>query len=315
MEQNPAIDRNAGAGGFDWAAHQYDTTPANDDMMINNNLGGLPIQVIVNRDRWQETEGDSGSSFDDIIKGTDGILANPRLIGGAGFQGCDALDQTGVARIKGLAALLPPVSAWLGSSAAVAAISASGGCPLVGPVWGEGDILIGGAGSDTITGRAGNDIIDGDKSLEVHISVRTNPADPASEIGRTDLMEHPATSGNFGPGTAGMTLQQAVFAGLVDPGNLVSVREILTPAVPTADCGTAVPLNCDTAVFSGLQASYTVTTVPTGAVLGAPGSVTTVTQDVGGGGGGGGGGGAVISDGTDTLRNIEVLQFADTATP
>ena len=84
-------------------------------------------------------------------------------------------------------------------------------------------------------------------------------------------MEHIATSGNFGPGTAGMTLQQAVFAGLVDPGNLVAVREILTPAVTAADCGTAVPVNCDTAVFSGVRANYTVTTVPTGAALGAPG--------------------------------------------
>ena len=77
MAQNAAIDRNAGAGGFDWAIHQYDTVAANDDMMINNNLGGLPIQVVVNRDRWQETEADSGSAFNDVIKGTDGVLAPP----------------------------------------------------------------------------------------------------------------------------------------------------------------------------------------------------------------------------------------------
>ena len=69
MAQNAAIDRNAGAGGFDWAIHQYDTVAAVDDMMINNNLGGLPIQVIVNRDRWQETEADSGSNFNDILRG------------------------------------------------------------------------------------------------------------------------------------------------------------------------------------------------------------------------------------------------------
>ncbi len=134
-----------------------------------------------------------------------------------GFQGCDALDQAGVARISGLAALLPPVSAWLGNATAVAALSASARCPLVGPVRGEGDILLGGAGSDTFTGRAGNDIIDGDKSLEVHITVRTDPAVATSEIGRTDLMANVATSGHFGPGTTGMTLQQAVFAALVDP--------------------------------------------------------------------------------------------------
>jgi Ca2+-binding RTX toxin-like protein len=305
MAQNPAIDRNAGAGGFDWAIHQYDTVPANDDMMINNNLPGLPVQVVVNRDRWQETEADSGSPFNDVIRGMDGVLAVPRLVAGAGFQGCDALDQAGLDRITGLAALVGPLTG--GDASTVAAASASGRCPLVGPVWGEGDILIGGTGSDLIEGRAGDDIIDGDKSLEVHITVRTDPANPATEIGRTDLMEHAATSGSFGPGTAGMTLQQAVFAGLVDPGNLVNVREIVSPVATAADCGTAVPLNCDTAVFSGLAADYTITTVPAGAVLGAPGSTTTVT-DLGTAKG-------VVTDGTDTLRNIEQLQFADTATP
>jgi len=62
MMQNPAVDRNAGAGGFDWAIHQNDTVPADDDMMINVQLTGVPIQIVVNRDRWQETEADSGSS-------------------------------------------------------------------------------------------------------------------------------------------------------------------------------------------------------------------------------------------------------------
>ena len=42
MSQNAAIDRNAGAGGFDWAIHQYDTVGADDDMTINNFLVGSP---------------------------------------------------------------------------------------------------------------------------------------------------------------------------------------------------------------------------------------------------------------------------------
>ena len=44
-----------------------------------------------------------------------------------------------------------------------------------------------------------------------------------------------------------MTLQQAVFAGLVDPGNIVAVREILNPGPGT---------DIDTAVFSGPEADY-----------------------------------------------------------
>src|SRR4051794_22282294 len=132
MAQNAAIDRNAGAGGFDWAFGQYNTAPQDDDMMINNNLGGLPIQIVINRDRWQETEADSGTSFNDVIKGTDGVLANPRLVGGAGFTGCDALDQAGVARIRGLAALLPPGTARLGAAAGTASLSFSRRGPPTG---------------------------------------------------------------------------------------------------------------------------------------------------------------------------------------
>ncbi|MCW2601473.1 MAG: heme peroxidase [Frankiales bacterium] len=292
MSANAAIDRFAGAGGFDWAIHQYDTVGANDDMMINNNLLGLPLPVVVNRDRWQETEANSGSAFNDVIRGDNAV---PSAVGGAGFTGCDVLDQAGLDRISGLAALLPPLT---GDPAPVIANSAPGYCPINGNIWGEGNILLGGAGSDTIEGRGGNDIIDGDKYLAVRISVRTNPADPATETGTTDLMEHAATSGNFGPGTAGMTLQQAVFAGLVDPGNLVSVREILSPAAGT-DTG-----SIDTAVFSDVAANYDVTTVPAGAALGDPGSVTTVVHSGGAG-----------TDGTDTLRNIENLSFSDTRAP
>ncbi len=80
-----------------------------------------------------------------------------------------------------------------------------------------------------------------------------------------------------------MTLQQAVFAGLVDPGNIVAVREILTST--TADT--------DMALFSGPRANYTVTTVGVGAAR-----VLTVTDTVG-------------TDGIDTVRNVETLRFTD----
>lgn len=297
MSANSAIDRYAGSGGFDWVTHQYDTVPANDDMMINNNLVGVPIQAVVNRDRWQEVEANSGAALNDSIKGTTGIMSQPSTLGGAGFIGCDALDAAGIARINGLGAVITPamLAAQTTTAASVKALSAvSNECPL-GPlatskVWGDGDILLGGLGSDTIEARGGNDVLDGDRYLEVHISVRTSPT--GTELGRTDLMEHVATSGNFGPGTAGMTLQEAVFAGLVDPGNLVSVRDIVTPTA--AQAAAAVGGNVDTAVYSNVASNYTVVTT---------GGVTTVTDNGGGGGG--------INDGVDTLRNFEQLRFAD----
>ncbi len=300
MSQNAAVDRNAGAGGFDWAFHQYDTAAADDDMMINNNLGGLPIQVIVNRDRWQETEADSGGSFNDVIKGTDGVLGTPRLISGGGFSGCDAIDQAGLARISGLAALLPPVASWTGTAAEVASLSASGVCPLTGPVWGEGDILLGGQGSDTITGRTGDEIIDGDQELQTLIQVNDGAGNP---LGTTDLMEGKALSGDFGPGTAGMTLQQAVFAGLVDPGNLVMARSIVnkvSTAVTPADCNAAAPKNCDTAVFAGPQSQYTITPNANGSITVTDTTSTPPTVAA-----------PATGDGADTLFHVEKLLFSD----
>ncbi len=163
MAQNAAVDRNAGAGGFDWAIHQYDTVGADDDMEINNNLVGVPIQVVVNRDRWQETEADSGVGVRRRHQGHQ--RRRHATIGGAGFTGCDALDQAGVDRITGLGALLPPLTGR--RSHRRGRRLRRGYCPLTGPVWGEGDILLGGGGSDTIAGRAADDIIDGDRALQV----------------------------------------------------------------------------------------------------------------------------------------------------
>ena len=121
-------------------------------MKINNNLVGVPLPVVVNRDRWQEVEANSGSKFDDVIRGDDEV---PSTVGGAGFSGCDVLDQTGINRIAGLGAILPAPTTPL---APVEALSPMGVCPLTGPVWGDGNILVGGLGSDKLEGRGGNDV-------------------------------------------------------------------------------------------------------------------------------------------------------------
>lgn len=207
-------------------------------------------------------------------------------------------------------------------SAPIIAASATNYCLLTGNVWGEGNILLGGAGSDTLEGCGGNDILDGDDYLNVRLSVR-NGIDDANgvdtvrdatgiEIGSTDLMENVAVTGSFGPGTTGMTLQQAVFAGKVNPGNIVAVREILSPTPVPADCGAVSPANCDTALFSGLAEEYTITT-------NADGSVTVTDLVVVGGGGGrrGGGGGArrTAADGVDTLWNMERISFCAVLDP
>jgi len=321
MAQNAAIDRNAGAGGFDWAFHQYNTIPADDDMNINQQLLGLPIQLVVNRDRWQETEADSGANFPDVIRAT----TDERITGPAGFIGCDALDNAGVDRINGLRQLVNTFPTLLSD---VVAASATKFCPLVGSapnsapgtgVWAEGNILLGGGGSDQIEGRGNNDVIDGDHMLRVRISVRANADGTGAELGTTDLMENAATAGNFGPGTTGMTLQQAVFAGLVNPGQLVATREIVSPtgvlmgasanlAAP-GDCGPIDPVthivniagttNCDTAIYSAPPDQYTVTANIDGSVTVAFNNAVKFGKD----------------DGIDTLWNMENVRFCTANDP
>ena len=127
----------------------------------------------------------------------------------------------------------------------------------------NGNIIIGGAGNDLIEGRGGDDLLDGDAWLNVRISVRS-ATDPNMQIQTVDRVKD---------------LQAAVFAGLINPGQLRIVREILS------NPGT------DTALFSGPQSEYTITNA---------GGVVTVSH-LGGTG----------ADGTDTLRNFEFLQFAD----
>ncbi len=198
MSSSGAVDAFGGFGGFDWATHQYDTVAADDDLNINRTQAKNPPSVV-NRDSWQETEAVSGSSFDDVIRGDDTV---PSTLGGRGYTGCDVLDKAGVDRIHGLAALLP--QDFTTPAGPVVAASQAGFCPVSGPVWGAGNILLGGAGSDTLEGRGGDDIIDGDRALTVRISLRTDPSDPDTEIGSTDLMEHQFT-GPFGDAHPGMT--------------------------------------------------------------------------------------------------------------
>jgi hypothetical protein len=67
------------------------------------------------------------------------------------------------------------------------------------------------------------------------------------------------------------------------------------------DCGAAVPLNCDTSIYTGPRSQYTITPNANGSTTVV--DTTTVTPAVAG----------VVAkgDGTDTLFNVERLQFAD----
>lgn len=75
-----------------------------------------------------------------------------------------------------------------------------------------GNIILGGSGSDLIEGRGGDDILDGDKWLNVRISVRANSDGTGPEIASFDSME---------------PMVPLMLNGTYNPGQLVIVREIL----------------------------------------------------------------------------------------
>ncbi|MBK8814285.1 MAG: choice-of-anchor D domain-containing protein [Methylococcaceae bacterium] len=287
----PGVEKIAGAAGYDWEIGLGDPQPQ--VMDLNLNLVGVPLPVNAVRDKFNEVEALSGWKFNDTLYGDSVIPSQVAggVVGAAGgFIGCNALDADGVARIAGLDTLVTPAMRVF-DPGPIAAATASSYCGLTaepgfagtgtpGGVWGEGNILLGGDGSDTIEGRGGNDIIDGDKYLNVRLSVRngsddTNGVDTVTdgsgaEIGSTSLMETAAVTGDFGPYAAGMTLQQAVFARKVNPGNIVLTREILRPDIVAADCNVtpaANRKNCDKAVFSGPPSEYTVVAMADGSVV------------------------------------------------
>ncbi|MCC6890688.1 MAG: hypothetical protein IT536_19360 [Hyphomicrobiales bacterium] len=157
--------------------------------------------------------------------------------------------------------------------------------------YGAGNIILGGDGSDIIEGRAGNDIIDGDRSLNVRISVRAGiDAEgnaTGAEIATTESLSSVLSSAD--PALDGKSLVGLMLSGALNPGQLVAVREILTAAGP----------DFDTAVFSAPMAQYTISTAADGTTVVSDNRVVGV--------------GVPITDGTDTLRGIERLQFADQA--
>ena len=278
----PGIEKNAGAAGYDWSIGLGDPQAQVQDLAQK-----IVVTIAANevRNGFNEVEALSGWKFNDTLRG-DSVI--PSQEAGIDIIGCNVLDQAGLNRIAGLDALVPPLTV---ASAPVIANTLTNYCELVGPVWGEGNILLGGGGSDTLEGRGADDILDGDKYLNVRLSVRAgvdaNGKATGLELGSTGLMEGLPVSGTFGLGTTRMTLQQAVFSGKVNPGQIVAVREILNGGVAG---------DIDTALYSGPAAGYSITN-------NVDGSVTVRDNNV------------VARDGTDTLWNMEKLSFCDVPDP
>ncbi|MEU4157688.1 peroxidase family protein [Actinoplanes sp. NPDC026670] len=224
--QGPGIEKNAGGSGWDWSIAGPSAEPIDSDLDLPLlGLDGLDTGV---RDRYNEVESLSGGDGDDTLRGDDTVPATDGAIG------CDALDAAGIARIPGL----DQVVTELPMPASGVANRTGRACDLTGNVWGEGNILLGGAGDDLLQGRLGNDIIDGDRYLTVRLAVR------GTSITASSLAE----------------LRADVFAGKINPNDITVVREIASATTPGRD----------TAVFAGARAEYAITPISGGVLVSGP---------------------------------------------
>jgi Ca2+-binding RTX toxin-like protein len=226
-------ERLEGMLGFDWASHQGYDQPADAD--LERKVFVRPDEDNV-RDRFDLVEGLSGWSHNDILRGES--LGTP-----AGNE----LTNPG---------LIPGLQDVIGADATS---------------FSDGNIILGGGGSDLMEGRGGDDILDGDRWLNVQLEAPDPSTANPSDTKRVNGMA---------------ALQADVFAGRINPGDIEIVRSIET--------STPGPTDVDTAEFSDERANYEI--IPSAA---DPSVVTVVHQ-----------GGAGI-DGTDTLRNVERAKFSD----
>ena len=173
----PGVEKVAGAAGFDWEIGPGDPQAQDTDLAQVFVDGGVILPGV--RDKFNEVEALSGWNLNDTLRGDDVV---PTDVGGGGFVGCDALDASGVARINGLDQLVTPAMRTVDPAAAggIFANTSTHQCLLEGNVWGAGNILLGGGGNDLIEGRGADDIIDGDRYVNVRLSVREPGRRPRS---------------------------------------------------------------------------------------------------------------------------------------
>jgi Ca2+-binding RTX toxin-like protein len=277
-------DAYNGGFGFDWMTYSGTGSSASADLAlavpaVGNVLQGLAqtfasVEALSGGDQNDNLSGDATTDLSSLTANTS-----------------DQLTKTKADSIKNLSALLKYNTVALPSQvnpAVAAAVDGYGRTPQAGAVvnraasaWVNGNILIGGAGSDTINGRQGNDRIDGDASLQAWLSVPGNTAGLAGKVTTVDPNDATRLVTNDIK-----LLQPAVLAGQLQIGDVKISRFI--------DLGTHTT-ETDTAVYNAARASYTITVLADG---------TVIVADIRAGGN---------TDGTDVLTGIERLQFTDVA--
>ena len=187
----PGIEKNAGAAGFDWSIGLGDPQAQDADLALLIVAAGLAVIEV--RDRFNEVEALSGWKFNDILRGDDVM---PRQVGGGGFIGCDALDQAGLDRIAGLDAIVPPLRTVTRHRSSPLVDQLLPARPATSGARATSSSAVPAATRSKVAAPTTSSTATG--TSNVRLSVRTNPAIPASEIGSTDLMEHTAPTGTSG---------------------------------------------------------------------------------------------------------------------
>ncbi len=229
MISGPGVHRMEGMFGFDWAIAKYDTsTQVEIDL---NRIPGLAVAGDILRDRFDHVEAASGWNRDDNIFGDDrGHVAgqivptatpDPTLAPELLFIN-DELTNANVGLIRGL-------DAWLGDGA-LDVRNTLFGSPTAD--FREGNFLMGGGGSDTLAGRGGFDIIDGDAWLNVRIELVRNGVTYTAESMNTDQsVAGPLAGRVFNlDGTQafnGRSLISLLLDRTFNPGSMTAVREVL----------------------------------------------------------------------------------------
>jgi putative cell wall-binding protein/Ca2+-binding RTX toxin-like protein len=213
-------DRHLGNLGFDWLTYYGESLNVTADMsMTRVTQPNNPLPS-----RFDQLEALSGGAGNDTLRGPlvspDDVAENEIPLHKATEESLDLID--------GLEELLRPTGAPFDYAAPLLR-----GTPE-SDTDGVHKIMVGGAGSDLIEGRGGNDYLDGDAFLRVQlVDTETGTRyDSAAQV------------------------QAAVFRGDVNPGQLDIVREIAMD--PDADT------SVDTAFYRNSFASYTISQLPDG---------------------------------------------------
>ena len=345
MASGPSVFRYEGMFGFDWGIGKGDLhSGVNFDLFIPV-FTTIPEDIL--RDRFDSVEALSGWNYSDVLDGDDrghkgGGSSAPDSTPTVLFTN-DVLTQEGINRIDGF-------NAWFDGARNTlfgAATPIPGTTSLPATSYRDGNILMGGDGSDFLRGRGGYDLLDGDAYLNVRIKIVIATGPNAGIYSAESMNSDVSVSGEYAgkvyntnpdgsPNFAsvafgGRSLTSLMLDRTINPGDMSIVREILYDTTPND--------NDDTAIFQGTLAEYEIEgrisgivndggTVSTDAASWRPafdvngdGFISVRDKDTGAVG-------AIIvgpdgqplqltssrgalTDDLDLLKNVEILRFAD----